>query len=346
MADDLQDMLDNSSNPYETLFFYGGTEVLHYDDALHAYFKVLEDGHKALVPGVTTVTGMIDKSGPLTQWAANMAVLYLRKEIFTEKYETHDPEIPEQLYRLTYGDLDTLLNAARFNFRKVKEDASDVGKESHKWLENYVKLLIVDTNSVVPLLPEEPRAASCVEAAVKWMGRHHFRPLYSERKIYSRRHNYSGTLDTIAYITACGDPKCCPFEGTRLSLIDFKSSNRLYEEYALQTAAYNMAYEEEFPDEQIDVRVLLRLGKEDGDFEPRTLLRDRLDHDIDGFLSALGVYAWKRQLELDAKYDKALDKAAAKAAKAAATAAKPATTRRRSKTIKVKEPEFEPIPIG
>jgi hypothetical protein len=57
----LQELLDASTNPFETLVHYNGEVTIKYDDKLHAYFRE-EDGKRILIPGVTTIVGMVDKS--------------------------------------------------------------------------------------------------------------------------------------------------------------------------------------------------------------------------------------------------------------------------------------------
>jgi hypothetical protein len=49
--------------------------------------------------------------------------------------------------------------------------------------------------------------------------------------------------------------------------VDWKTSNHLYLEYLLQTAAYWQAFVEETNERVVD-RWIIRLGKEDGEFDP------------------------------------------------------------------------------
>ncbi len=326
------------ASDYARLEHYNGEVVLEYSPSLHAY-TIVEDGVRFLVPGTTTVVGMIDKSGALTQWAANMTVQWFlenfpdagARETLAANYQHFKGKLPwEDGAEGTYSyvvkaetkDIAKLLNESRFNYRQISKDACDVGHMAHEWLERYIKAMLPGaiTDCMVRPLPAEKRAASCVEAALAWFAKHKFEPIFSEKKLYSRRYGYAGTCDWLAYVTSCGDPECCPFLGEALVLGDFKSSNNLYDEYFCQLASYRQAIEEEWPELQIGACTLLRLGKEDGEFEVRTSTQEEFDSDFDGFLGCLSMYHWQKQRSLNKRYERETAKAEAKAAKAEALA--------------------------
>ncbi len=192
----------------------------------------------------------------------------------------------------------------------------------------------------------DERATNCVKAALLWMRSHNVKWLKTEEKIYSRKHDYAGTMDGLAYVDSCTDPACCSEKYThRLCLIDWKSSNQLKTEYCFQTAAYQQALQEEH-DSPIESRWVLRLGKseeEAGKFEPWFLSNADFVTDLDAFLACLTltrlvdsveermksqkstIRAVKKEQRETAKaikkeqekLQKALDKAAAKVAKEA-----------------------------
>lgn len=341
-GDGLEEVLADYNGPVEILHFYNGEVELRYSDELHTYF-IEENGKKFLVPNVSTVCGMIDKSGPLTQWAANMTTDYIRENL--EKTYHGEWTNILQLVRAEQGaylidpvKFNVLLEEARFNFRTVSKQATDIGKIAHKWLENYIKARIV-RRPYEAALPSDEKARNAVNAALNWMERHKFDPLFSERKIYSREYNYSGTFDWIAKVTGCGNHECCPFDGEVLALGDFKSSRSLYDEYRCQLAAYRYAWEEEFPDMPIGVCILLRLGKDDGSFDSLTITQEEFDTDFDGYLGTLQMYAWARQLYLNKRYDKAVAKAMKKAAKSG-------EKKKRKAPRRVEIREHEPIPVA
>lgn len=102
----------------------------------------------------------------------------------------------------------------------------------HDWIENYIrfKLKIVDKE---PEKPINVNIANGVMAFLDWEKKHKVKYLYVERKIYSKRYGYAGTVDLIAKL------------GNKLSIIDFKSGSGPWYEHALQIAAYKQAVQEE-----------------------------------------------------------------------------------------------------
>lgn len=340
----------------EVLKFFNGEVTLIYDAGLHAYYELV-DYVKYLVPGSSTVCGVIDKSGALTQWAANTTVLYIRENVGKLTRYIDLDSIKGDF--ITKEDLEGLLNEARFNYRTIQKVAKDIGTIAHEWLLARV-MDIIEGNPLaevlIPPLPEDEKARNCVQAALKWMDIHKFKPLKAENKVFSREFGYAGTFDWIGYITSCGNVDCCPFKGTVKVLGDYKSSKDLYDEYRAQTASYQYAYNEElaYLDElnntppwevkPLEGRVLLRLGKDDGEFEAKVMLSQlEFDKDMDGFLGALSVYNWMKQFQLDKKADKMEERAAKKAAKTAAKEARPARKRVVRRPV---APADELIPIG
>jgi hypothetical protein len=345
--------------------------TLEYSDKLHAYTRVTEDGTRILIPGVTTILNMVggDKTNAISGWAVNMTVQWVlenwpeedAKPYLASFYQQMRDKMPWDEFSaqadlslsISGQALVKLLNDARSNHRKVKEKAADIGHIAHEWLEGYIKHLIAGGKYYDAALPRDTaveegvthdmldKATRCVLAALDWMEKHNFQPVQSERKIYSREYDYAGTLDWIAFIKPCGDPSCCPTAlGSDVvrALGDFKSSNSLHNEYRIQTASYQSAWQEEFPDQPIHTRIVLRLGKEDGKFEPMVLPPSEFDRDMDGFLGTLQMYTWHKQLDLEDKHEKALAKAAAKAAKEAAA---PPKARRPRKKIVIPQVQVE-----
>lgn len=301
---ELQELLAGSNAIPEKLEFYDGKVVIYYNDALHAYYRMVDDV-PILVAGVTTVLGVLDKPA-LPQWAANMTVEYLRQNVPYVKLNRAGI-VNEYIDKPT---LESLFNDARFRFRQIKKEAADIGTIAHDWLEAYTKQLI-NALDVIPLppLPENEAARNCVQLALNWMEKHDFYPKNSERKIYSATYDYSGTYDFDAEITSCGDEKCCPFTGTLNVLGDYKTSKAIYDEYRYQTSAYVKAKLEEHPNDSIKGRVILRVGREAEEFEAKVLIGDdMLDTDFNVFLGALLVYNSTAQDKQDKKHAKELAK--------------------------------------
>lgn len=79
-----------------------------------------------------------------------------------------------------------------------------------------------------------------------------FHPEFVERRLWSSRHRYAGTLDALAWVDG------------KFGVLDIKTSTGFYPEYNLQTAAYVTALQE------FDVKKSLALPR---DIETRWILR-------------------------------------------------------------------------
>lgn len=281
----------------EIIKLYDGKVTLVYDDKLHVYYEQVGD-EKFVVAGVTSILATIAKPA-LIQWASNTCAKYVQENIKPINIKVNG-EI-EQFVKV--ADVCSLTELGRYHYKTISKDATDVGTIAHDWLEQWIKShinVMSASNTEAVALPDNEKASNAVQAALNWMDKHKFKPINSERKIYSREYVYSGTYDWDAYITSCGDSSCCPFEGTKLALGDFKSSNNLYDEYRMQVRAYQHARNEESGVKH-DLGVVLKIGKHDGEFQSWVLTSDKFEEDFTGFLGALSVYNWEQQLKLDAK---------------------------------------------
>lgn len=251
---------------------YSGQVELDFDERKHAY-RVTDGGETFDVPGVTQVLGIIDKSGPLTQWAANSTIEALRGLIEPDK-----PHTKEQL--------ETAYQSARFNFRKVKQKACDVGTTVHAWIEAYIKS--VYEKAPEPELPSDEAAMKSCWAASEWLRTHDFTPLATEQRIYSRKYKYAGTMDFPALVDG------------RLAVIDWKTSKAIYPEYAIQLAAYAQAYTE-MGGALVSDLYLVRIGKDDGEFEARRYDADSQPTHLAAFLAAKELYLSLQAMKLAEK---------------------------------------------
>lgn len=319
---------------YKFKFPDGEVITMYYDDSLHQYTRYGLEG-VVILPSSTTAIHIIDKSAALTQWAANMTVDYIRQKMATEvaDYFNH---LGSYEKTFTPENVESWLNDARFNFKEYTKAAADTGTLAHDWLEEYIKadkkkdnerLMYLMTN-----LPDDERAKNGITAALDWMSGHNVKWIHTERKIFSREYDFAGTMDGLAYIDSCGEPECTccgtvdlstgqrialEFVGV-LALIDWKTSNRLYPEYWYQTASYEGAYEEE-TGEDVRLRIICRLGKDDGQFECQRRDHETFEQDYTTFLHALALY---RDIEWQKENESARKSAIKFAVKAAKTAAK------------------------
>lgn len=202
---------------------------IDFDEAKHTYTRK-SDGK--LLTGVTTILGIRNKAY-LMFWAAKMVVENL-KERYDEIIKADKEEFLE------------ILDEAKKTHTRKKEEAGDLGKQAHTWIENYIKTKCVDK-------PKDEKVANMAREFLKWQKAHKVKWLASEMLVASDKYDFAGTLDGLAMVDG------------KLTLMDFKSSNQISEDYALQVSAYALALSEMGVD--VEQRIVLRLGKEKAEFE-------------------------------------------------------------------------------
>lgn len=286
--DNLEKFIHDFGGMTESYGFYNNTIELRYDIKDHVYLLVKPDGTLERVNGVTSVCHIIDKSLVLIPWACKMMGQELETLI--------EPFISSQgtgRIEITATNFNEIVRQAKSAHKNKLEDASTVGHVAHAWIEEYINAeLANDSDKLQQLLqnfPWDERASNACKAALQWMKDHRVEWISTERKIYSRKYKYAGTMDGLCYVDSCDDPLCCPNKFKhRLTISDWKSSNYLYPEYLMQTAAYEAAYEEE-TGEDVKDRWVVRLGKDDGKFEAWHLEADCFKDDFAAFLAALDL---------------------------------------------------------
>lgn len=237
---------------------YNDTIHIEFSDFGHSYV-VKETGEK--VPSATTILGVISKPA-LISWAANQATEYMKENI--------KPGV-------SYDELqlNTLFTAARKAHTQRKQETADIGSMVHKWIEDFI-------NKENPELPINSQLRGAVENFLQWKDKHKVEFLLSEQMVYSKKYNYSGTLDFIAHIDG------------NLFLGDIKTSNAIYPEYWIQLAAYGEARSEEFPSEDYKHQGIIRISR-DGSFEFKTA--ENKDACFEAFLHAKGLYEWQQMMK-------------------------------------------------
>lgn len=164
------------------------------------------------VTGATTILGGGVPKPALVDWSARMVAEFVRDNpLEVQRLRDHDGE-----------DLD-MVRELKAVPNRVRDAAAVRGTDVHAIAEK----LIYGTPVVVP---DEYEAR--VYGYIDLLDRFEIDPVLTERSIGNREHWYAGRFDSIMRIPALGD---C------LILGDWKTSNRVYGETALQTAAYSKA---------------------------------------------------------------------------------------------------------
>jgi len=214
---------------------YGGKVEITFDGFRHRYTIFDEenclDGEVAV--GVTTALKVINKP-KLIGWAVGCAIDCFKEQV-----------MPGTSYDEL--QLQAILNSARSAHYNKKVEAGDLGTMLHKWIESYA-------TGENPDVPVNPTLKKSVENFLAWREKYKIEFVMNEAFVYSRKFHYAGTLDFV-----------CRING-HLFIGDIKTSSGVYAEQMIQTAAYRMAREEEYPAEKYKGQLIIRIGK-DGSFD-------------------------------------------------------------------------------
>jgi len=207
---------------------YKDKTIVKYNDDEHRYFV---DGKE-----VFSATTIIDKGlvkPRLLNWMITTP-LYKFKDCISEKLNNNEP-----IDRLA---LEKMFKEARTRTQEVKEDGAMIGSVVHGLIEDFLK-----NKKILP--QSDPKVNNCWNLFLDWWNKQGYEAVEIEKKIYSKKHNFVGTLDLIV-----------KNKSGKLVLIDIKTSNFISFGYVLQANAYQRAYEEE-TGSKISEAFCLRLDK-------------------------------------------------------------------------------------
>lgn len=122
------------------------------------------------------------------------------------------------------------------DYRETRDAAADAGTLAHNMVEADIYGTAFDTSSYAPELVA--KAEGAFKAYQEWRQQTHLEVAEAEISLVSRRHRFGGTLDAL-------------FVRGHLALGDWKTSNAVYADYLIQLAAYQILWEEQYPDRPI-----------------------------------------------------------------------------------------------
>jgi hypothetical protein len=189
---------------------------------------------------VTRLIEQLDKPA-LVQSAANCTVKYIKENAVEDM--------------LLYTVNDELLNRARFEFRKVSEEAKEIGSQVHDIIKHYIRGKIAGKEiDITKYKKYDERVENGFLAFLEWENQNSVEWLKSEFLVYHEKLCFAGTVDALCIING------------RITIIDFKSSKGFFDGYDLQVTGYLIAYmsmQDSFSLEKPDLGIL-RLDKETG----------------------------------------------------------------------------------
>jgi len=175
-----------------------------------------------VVDSVTTIIGRVLSKPHLLPRAIRRGVLWL--EINDRWQNLKDPTLREEY-----------ITGAISAHTDIRDDAGGVGTIAHDAIEKYINIWLETGEAPLDIRKmfaneDEPRAIAAARGAEELMKKHNVVPIASELLVGDKKVS-AGTLDFL-----------CLWDG-ELTLVDWKSSNSIGDDYAMQTAAYKKFFE-------------------------------------------------------------------------------------------------------
>ncbi len=208
--------------------------ILSYNDDKHMYYV-----NDKKVESVTGICGRGLPKPNLVNWLVATPLNEV-KRLINEKLDNNEP--------LDRAGLERIFKTAKEKTNKIKEDAGLVGSVVHGLIEDFLKGKEIPKQS-------DPAVVNCWNLFLDWWNKQEYKVVELEKKIYSKKYNYAGTLDLVVK-----DKK------GNLVLMDIKTSNFISFDYFLQLNAYKFAYEEE-TGSKVSKSFIVKLSKKDAEIE-------------------------------------------------------------------------------
>jgi len=256
-------------------YVYGGRAQITFKESSHVYtVAVPEKGIMDLwQPSVTGIIRVLSKADVLIPWA--LGEMISRVKVTLKDIPTLTPEL-----------VFAVLEASKNAHNDRKQQAADIGTYVHNFLEGELKYRAgLQPAPALPVdMPEEyaTPVTNSIGAGLRFFDQHKIKLVQAEAPRWSPTYGFIGTGDLIAEVDG------------NLTVVDYKTSKRLYSTVFLQLAAYQMAYQEEFPTAQITRRLAINVGK-DGALVTEDRFNDTLARDFRCFLSLLDAWRWDRE---------------------------------------------------
>lgn len=243
---------------------YKGSVKISFDEASHTY---LVNDRKVISP--TSVLKMLGKPW-LVDWSAKMASKYVKKQLESDEV-------------LTSERIDSICENASMAYTLEAKKATDFGKITHKWVEDYINHQLDPEENRLPEMPTDEAQLTCVQHFLRWVHESGVRFTAAEKKVYSKMLDVVGTLDKMFILNGelyCGD---------------IKTSKSISPDYWLQVAFYAAAYEEEYREPIKDTCIVL-LTK-DGKIDVRYRKSGKVNwrDDFSTFCKVREIYTWAEE---------------------------------------------------
>ena len=261
--------------------------------------RFYEVGEGESYPSVTNILGVLNKPA-LVNWSATR-----EREMVIRAASALYEDLPAapKMSRAAYAA--TLLKRLGHEkaYTKELEKACEIGSQAHELIEWNLRKELGQRVGPQPQIGE--KAGWAFAAYQRWRERVSLKPLMIEQTVWSREHEYAGTMDWLGDVDVRSllydypERLAAIPENTRaLVLGDWKTGKGIYEEALLQNAAYVEAFTEMGHGEKGTIwGVIVRLPKveTDPDFEVRVIAPDQQAELFTSFLAARDLWRFTQK---------------------------------------------------
>jgi len=237
---------------------------------------------------VTSILGVVAKPALIT-WSANMERAYVTQAA-ADLYEDTSPT-PKMSRQAFLTSLDLRLSKVKAHTRAL-EKAGNIGSQAHALIEWSLRRQLGQIVGAQPeVVPEAAHSFACFES---WAEVSEFTPKLIEQVVWSRQHEYAGTLDIL------GEARCMrsEAEGELVQFVgDWKTGKAIYPEAKMQSAAYIRALREMGHVTGDVWGLVVRLPKVAADpgFEAVWISPEEQQEHFDAFLAAKRLWDWTQR---------------------------------------------------
>jgi hypothetical protein len=256
-------------------------------------------------PSVTTILGAAIAKPALIAWAAReerTATAEAAADLYADL--ASGPQLPRSMYQLA---LEQRLGKTKAHTKALAK-ASDLGSAVHQKIDWTLKRDLGQSVGPEPMVPAA--AVLTMQAFEEWRHAVGLEPLHIEQIIWSRTHEYAGTLDLVARLQAPALLALLQRQGpvapalalwlqgreTVTACVDFKTGKAVWPENFLQVAAYSRAFAE-MGHGRVDGGLIIRLPKATTDPGFDVVVAPPARELFPTFLAARTLWQWSYQQE-------------------------------------------------
>ena len=245
------------------------------------FYEVDIHGENKLLPSVTSVLNMLNKPG-LNQWAVNVTLDKLG-ETLVDISEVRE----DKMIIMPKEDLDQTLKTAKGVQKDIMMTAADLGTRAHDTIDRIVR---GDTEDMI--IDEDVRQV--IKNFWQWWNDSGIvLDPRGDSMIYSAKYGYAGAADALGVLP----------DG-KLVVVDFKTSNGIFDTHIIQVAAYAKALEEQLlamgnPREKAEVKeaYVVRFSKFDNEYEVKRVAN--IDESFNAFKACLFLWHYKQRNQME-----------------------------------------------